>query len=170
MLGVVFTLKSFSSEIKPKPIMLSTRLLRRAFSSTPRLLNAAEKQYAIPIPEEYDQPKRKTAGFVLARWKGNLDWVRNWIYGQQEYSRYGMYHDDLLEMGPIAEEAVRRLPEDVRMGRIHRLHRMIQCSRNKITLPKEMWTPIDHPNHFYLQPYIEEIEAEIRERAEWNSK
>ncbi|OQV25090.1 hypothetical protein BV898_00783 [Hypsibius exemplaris] len=94
-----------------------------------------------------------------------------WFYGVQEYNRFGLYKSDLYRDGhEDVAEAVRRLPDDLYTGRIHRCHRAIQVSRAKDFLPKALWTAQEDPMHNYLDPYLEEIEKENAEKAEWNKK
>ena len=52
----------------------------------------------------------------------------------------GMFHSDLYnDDNSVVAEAIRRLPEHVFEARVHRLHRAMQLSRNKIVLPESMW-------------------------------
>jgi len=96
---------------------------------------------------------------------------QKWMYGMQEYREYGLYHDDLYRDGhPVVAEAVRRLPEDVYTARVHRLHRAIQLSRNKIVLPQAMWTPQNDEKHHYLKEYMALVEKENAEKSDWNKK
>ncbi|OQV25087.1 hypothetical protein BV898_00780 [Hypsibius exemplaris] len=56
-----------------------------------------------------------------------------WFYGVQEYNRFGLYKSDLYRDGhEDVAEAVRRLPDDLYTGRIHRCHRAIQVSHSGI--------------------------------------
>merc|ERR1712012_36937 len=67
------------------------------------------------------------------------------------YNQYGRLHDDLQDL------------------RNFRISRAMQCSVGKTVLPKDEWTTYedDQKNGKYLQPYIDEIEAEDKERSEW---
>jgi len=97
-------------------------------------------------------------------------WDR-WQYRAHEYNQYGLYLSDLYsELNEDVREAVRRLPDDLYNGRLHRHHRAIQFSRNKIILPEAMWTKQEDPMHQYMEPYLQEIYKENAERAEWNKK
>lgn len=62
----------------------------------------------------------------------------------------GLYRDDMYRDGhPDVYEAVRRLPEELRDGRDHRLHRALQLSKSKIVLPEPLWTrenDVSHPD------------------------
>jgi len=94
-----------------------------------------------------------------------------WVYGVQEYSMYGLYRSDMYRDGHAdVAEAVRRLPDDLYQGRIHRSHRAIQVSRAKIYLPESLWTKQEDPLHNYMEPYLLEIYKEKAEKAEWNKK
>jgi len=88
------------------------------------------------------------------------------------YNQYGLLHDDILSPLPIVEQAVTRLPDEMQDLRNFRLTRAMQCSVQKSVLPKEEWTTYeeDQKNGKYLQPYIDEIEREEKERAEWGTQ
>jgi ubiquinol-cytochrome c reductase subunit 7 len=54
--------------------------------------------------------------------------------------------------------------------RIFRISKALQCSIVKGVLPKDQWTTWqDHKEKgYYLQPYIDEVEKEIEEKAAWD--
>ncbi|GLH05538.1 Cytochrome b-c1 complex subunit 7 [Gryllus bimaculatus] len=82
----------------------------------------------------------------------------------------GLRHDDLLNnMRADVQEAVRRLPQHLVDERNFRLIRAMQLSLTKSYLPKEEWTKWEEDER-YLQPYLEEVQKEMEERAEWNTK
>lgn len=158
-------------------------LLYRMYSTSPRCFAAygdmtkkpSDITAGMQIPHDYtgyEEFKTETAGETFKKGAdGILDYLKRVVYRFQEYDCYGMYRDDLLRDGlPEVAEAVRRLPEHLYLGRIHRQHRMIQLSRGKIELPQEMWTRFDDPMHDYLQPYLKEVEAEIAEKKAWESR
>ena len=68
---------------------------------------------------------------------------------------------------PEVAEAVRRLPRDMYDQRVFRQVRAGQCEITKSYLPKDLWTSVEDPNHWYLQPYIAEVEAEWKEKKDW---
>jgi len=85
------------------------------------------------------------------------------------YNQYGLYEDDILAPHDDVEQAVTRLPDAVKDARDFRISRAMQCSVQKSVLPKEEWTTYedDLKNGHYLTPYLEEIRAEAKERADW---
>jgi len=85
------------------------------------------------------------------------------------YNQYGLLHDDILAPSDTVEKAVTRLPDELQDLRNFRISRAMQCSVGKTVLPKDEWTTYedDQKNGKYLQPYIDEIDAEEKERSEW---
>lgn len=77
--------------------------------------------------------------------------------------------DDVLQETPVVKEALRRLPEYLIDERQFRMIRALQLSGNRIVLPKEEWIKFEDDVH-YLQPYIDEVQAEIKEKKEWNKE
>ncbi|GAV04313.1 hypothetical protein RvY_14614 [Ramazzottius varieornatus] len=105
----------------------------------------------------------------------NIRIVKNaydsWKFKSAGYREYGLYHSDLYnDDNAVVAEAVRRLPEHVYEARVHRMHRAMQLSRNKIILPESMWPKEDEPMQHYLEPYIKEVQKELAERAEWDKR
>lgn len=95
--------------------------------------------------------------------------VRKWFFNKSGYNQYGLYRDDLYYETPEVEEALRRLPQDVRDARIYRIVRAHQLTLTHTLLPKEQWTTFeDDEKNRYLKPYLEEVEKEFRERALWS--
>ncbi|RWS29233.1 cytochrome b-c1 complex subunit 7-like protein [Leptotrombidium deliense] len=97
---------------------------------------------------------------------------QKWYYNLQLYSRYGLYHDDIMldeEYSPEIQEAVRRLPSDLYDQRTFRLVRACQLEMTKSYLPKEEWITFeaDRTKGRYLQPYVDEVLAEWKEREDW---
>ncbi|RWS17688.1 cytochrome b-c1 complex subunit 7-like protein [Dinothrombium tinctorium] len=94
-----------------------------------------------------------------------------WYFNLSHYNRYGLYHDDLLveEWNPEIQEAVRRLPSDLYDQRVFRAVRANQLEITKSFLPKEEWVTYeeDMTKGRYLQPYIDEVLAEWKEREDW---
>lgn len=85
------------------------------------------------------------------------------------FNRYGLYADDIVDdvYNPEVAEAVRRLPPAEYDRRQYRLLRAAQLEITKSFLPKEEWTQCEDPNNWYLQPYIQEVLAEMKEKQEW---
>ncbi|CAK9293410.1 unnamed protein product [Gordionus sp. m RMFG-2023] len=86
------------------------------------------------------------------------------------YNKYGLLYDDLYhDFNPIVLEAVRRLPDDLFHQRQHRQMRAIYLSMQKATLPKEQWVKYEDDKP-YLKSYIKEVQDEIKEKDDWNSR
>ncbi|KAI5837624.1 cytochrome b-c1 complex subunit 7 [Morchella snyderi] len=85
------------------------------------------------------------------------------------YRQIGLVADDLIaEETDVVQQAIKRLPPKVAYDRMYRMRRAVQCSVAHQILPKhEQTKPEDDVP--YLLPYIEEIEAELRERDELDS-
>ncbi|KAH8155812.1 uncharacterized protein LAJ45_00824 [Morchella importuna] len=85
------------------------------------------------------------------------------------YRQIGLVADDLIiEETDVVQQAIKRLPPKVAYDRMFRMRRAVQCSVAHQILPKQDQTkPEDDVP--YLSPYIEEIEAELRERNELDS-
>lgn len=82
------------------------------------------------------------------------------------YRELGLKFDDLIsEENPIAQTALRRLPEDESYARIFRIIRAHQTELTHHLLPKNEWIQPqeDVP---YLLPYILEAEAAAKEKEE----
>lgn len=95
-----------------------------------------------------------------------------WYYSISLFNRYGLYHDDLLRecWNPEIEEAVRRLPRQMYDERLYRQVRADQLEITKSYLPKDQWIKAEDPMNFYLDPYVEEVLAEWKEKEEWAKK
>ncbi|XP_017878770.1 cytochrome b-c1 complex subunit 7-like [Ceratina calcarata] len=100
----------------------------------------------------------------------------NWQYRMRKlgfelaiYKRYGLYTDDVLDYEPtVVHEALRRLPKDVLDARNFRLIRALQLDVLKQYLPREKWITYEQDLEYrYLQPYIQEINAEKTEIYEF---
>lgn len=92
------------------------------------------------------------------------------------YNQYGLYHDDLIggynnTVQPTVAEAYRRLSidqPDLHDQRVYRGLRAFQLKIQKKLLPKEEWVTFeeDMTKGRYLQPYLEQLEKEDREKKE----
>jgi ubiquinol-cytochrome c reductase subunit 7 len=98
--------------------------------------------------------------------------IRKWMYSLSGYNQYGLYKDDCVIHNPVIEEAIRRLPAQVQDERNFRIARASQLSVMKTVLPKDQWPTYedDLEKGRYLHPYIEEVEKEFAEQAEWNKQ
>lgn len=79
----------------------------------------------------------------------------------------GLVHDDLFYENADVKEAIRRLPPklyDERMFRIVRAHHLFH---QREYLPKDQWTKWEEDVK-YLQPYLEEVIRERKEREAWD--
>ncbi|KAE9552977.1 hypothetical protein FO519_003814 [Halicephalobus sp. NKZ332] len=100
---------------------------------------------------------------ALFKWTRYISW--NYLWGGREYGL--LWHDQYFEPAPEVTEALRRLNLkepwlfDQRKMRLSRAHTMTM--HNEI-LPKDQWTKWEDET-FYLKPYLDEIEAEKKERA-----
>lgn len=54
-----------------------------------------------------------------------------------------MYHDDILYEWPDVQEAIRRLPAEVKTERDWRMLRAIQLDIKNIILPEDQWVQYD---------------------------
>lgn len=89
------------------------------------------------------------------------------MYRADGYCKYGLLKDDLLsEHSDEVVEALRRLPEETIMQRIYRQNRAANLSMTHSILPESQWTKIEEDLP-YLAPYVEEVEAEIAEKKNW---
>jgi ubiquinol-cytochrome c reductase subunit 7 len=98
--------------------------------------------------------------------------IGKYYYNLSLFNRYGLYHDDVVRecFNPEVMEALRRVPKDVYDGRIFRQVRADQLEITKSYLPKEEWITPEDPHNYYLQPYIDEVLAEWKEKKEWEQK
>ncbi|KIW52607.1 hypothetical protein PV05_08237 [Exophiala xenobiotica] len=102
----------------------------------------------------------------LKRWMMPL---ANWYAEAAGYRRLGLRADDLIpEENDIVQLALKRLPPKEAYDRVFRLRRAFQCSLAHQLLPAEDQTKADEDQP-YLSPIIEEIEAELKERADLES-
>nr|CAD7202316.1 unnamed protein product [Timema douglasi] len=84
------------------------------------------------------------------------------------FNKYGLHHNDVYDEDlPDVKEALRRLPQHIKDERNFRVIRAMQLSLTKTVLPKEEWVKFEEDNK-YLDPYIEEVAKERKEREEWN--
>jgi hypothetical protein len=99
---------------------------------------------------------------------------KKWYFEISNYHKYGLYTHDIADEDFTAEiaEAVRRMPADQLHARSYRQIRASQLEITKEYLPKEQWISYedDQANGRYLQPLIDEVLAEWKEKADWEQK
>lgn len=103
--------------------------------------------------------------------------VAKHLFKLNAYARYGLYHDDLIggyvnSNNPQVAEAYRRLAIDKPEEHDKRIFRSLRANQLKIRkdyLPEEEWTTFeeDQTKGRYLQPYLQQIAAEEREKREF---
>ncbi|KAI1211767.1 14 kDa subunit of cytochrome bd ubiquinol oxidase [Annulohypoxylon truncatum] len=106
------------------------------------------------------------APFVLKRpWLTKLlTPVASWYSRAAGYRQLGLRADDLIcEEDETVIKALKRLPPKEAYDRVYRLRRAFQCSTTHKLLPKEEWTK-ETDDVPYLQPLIDQIHAEEKER------
>ncbi|XP_012540898.1 cytochrome b-c1 complex subunit 7 [Monomorium pharaonis] len=92
-----------------------------------------------------------------------------WVYNLSGFNQYGLLVNDLFnEDLPDVKEAVRRLPPEIRDQRNFRIIRAMQLSACHRILPKEQWTKYEEDVH-YLQPYLNRVVEERKEKEEWEA-
>merc|ERR1711893_216605 len=92
--------------------------------------------------------------------------LARWAYNKSYFPQLGLMRDDTLYEDDDVKEAVRSLPRNLLDERAFRLSRAVQLSNKKEILPKEEWTKFDEDVK-YLQPYLEEVKREKKEKSEW---
>ncbi|KAI2473234.1 14 kDa subunit of cytochrome bd ubiquinol oxidase [Annulohypoxylon bovei var. microspora] len=111
------------------------------------------------------------APFILKRqWLTKLlTPVASWYTNAAGYRKLGLLTDDLIcEEDENVLKALKRLPPKQAYDRVYRLRRAFQCSTSHKLLPKAEWTK-DIDDVPYLQPLIEQIHAEEKEKQALDS-
>merc|ERR1711915_153438 len=88
------------------------------------------------------------------------------LYKLMGFNKYGLMRDDIRMETSDVKEALTRLPPKLYDERQFRISRAIMLSCQRNILPKEQWTKLED-DVMYLKPYIEEVQKERAERAEW---
>lgn len=74
----------------------------------------------------------------------NKSSINPFYFNMCGYNKYGLLHDDLLNFeDPDVKEAVRRLPEQMKMERAYRAIQAFQVELHHDVLPKDKWTKPD---------------------------
>lgn len=114
--------------------------------------------------------------YALSQLLKKSDSMARTLYKLDGYCKYGFYHDDLIggyntDVNPKVSEAYRRMAIDNPEAHDQRVYRSLRATQLKIQkkiLPREQWTTYedDITKGRYLQPYLQQIEKEEREKAE----
>ncbi|KAK7402767.1 Cytochrome b-c1 complex subunit 7, mitochondrial [Neonectria magnoliae] len=115
--------------------------------------------------------KYSLAPFILRRpWLARLfKPAASWYVNAAGYRKLGLRYDDLLEEeNDTAQKALKRISPSESYERIYRIRRAVQCSYQHKLLPKDQWTTTASDTR-YLQPVIDEVNAETAEKAELDS-
>ncbi|EDO37154.1 predicted protein [Nematostella vectensis] len=94
---------------------------------------------------------------------------REWYIYACGYRQIGLKREDLIIEDSDVAEAVRRIPEEERNLRNFRIVRAIDTTMKMKWLPEELWTKPseDVP---YLDPVIQKVKAERKERELWDKQ
>ncbi|KAI8503985.1 PREDICTED: cytochrome b-c1 complex subunit 7-like [Branchiostoma belcheri] len=95
--------------------------------------------------------------------------LQKWYYERAGFNQIGLLRDDTLRETDDVKEAVKRLPEDVYNARAFRIKRALDLDMKKQILPKDQWTKFEEDVR-YLQPYLDEVWKEKKEKQEWDSR
>ncbi|XP_077051917.1 cytochrome b-c1 complex subunit 7 [Siphateles boraxobius] len=94
---------------------------------------------------------------------------RKWYYNAAGFNKLGLMRDDTINEDSDVKEAIRRLPEPVYNDRMFRIKRALDLSMKQQVLPKDQWTKFEE-DVAYLEPYLEEVIREKKEKEEWAKK
>lgn len=95
--------------------------------------------------------------------------IGKWAYNLSGFNKLGLHRDDCLYENADVKEAIRRLPAKLYDERNYRIMRALHLSMTKTILPESQWTKYEDDTK-YLEPYLDEVIKERKEREEWNSK
>ncbi|TVY31993.1 Cytochrome b-c1 complex subunit [Lachnellula subtilissima] len=112
--------------------------------------------------------------------------IAAWYADAAGYRKLGLRADDLIpEESENVLLALKRLPQKEAYDRVFRLRRAFQCSLAHQLLPKEQqtkpeevrarydvfdkWNAKIHQDYSYLSPIIQQVEAEAKERDDWDA-
>ncbi|XP_031552912.1 cytochrome b-c1 complex subunit 7-like [Actinia tenebrosa] len=95
---------------------------------------------------------------------------REWYVYACGYRQIGLHKEDLLiEDDPDVTEALKRIPEDSLNMRNFRIKRAIDVTMKQTILPEELWTKPSEDVPF-LDPIIQQVKAERKERELWDKQ
>ncbi|TVY55394.1 Cytochrome b-c1 complex subunit 7 [Lachnellula cervina] len=95
--------------------------------------------------------------------------IAAWYADAAGYRKLGLRADDLIpEESETVLLALKRLPQKEAYDRVFRLRRAFQCSLAHQLLPKDQQTKPEE-DYPYLSPIIQQVEAEAKERDDWDS-
>ncbi|XP_037549685.1 cytochrome b-c1 complex subunit 7 [Nematolebias whitei] len=95
--------------------------------------------------------------------------IRISYYNLCGFNKLGLMYNDTFYEDQDVKEALKRLPEDVYNERLFRITRAMHLSMKHRILPKEEWTKYEK-EVLYLEPYLDEVIRERKEREEWMKK
>lgn len=149
------------------------RSLSSVFDASPKA--GPEHQLAQGRPVTVDEITRNTEHLYKSYaprydWKESEFWAkwRRFVWHNNfDHRQFGMLVDDLKcpDNDPVVYEAIARLPPWEADARDRRDIRAQMLSVANEWLPKEQWTRYEDET-WYLQPYLDQVEAEIAERAQ----
>lgn len=113
----------------------------------------------------FDLFLKMAVSFVQRRFASSA--IRRLAYNLSGFNKLGLMRDDCLYEDDDVQEALRRLPEEVRNDRNYRILRAVQLNIQHSILPKEQWTKYED-DVTYLQPYLKEVIKEREEREAWD--
>lgn len=98
-----------------------------------------------------------------------LEPFSEWYCDLAGYRKMGLKYDDLIpEENEVVQTALKRLGPRVAYDRVYRIRRAVQCSLSHKLLPAEEQTK-PHEDVPYLQPLIWQVEAEKKEREDFDA-
>lgn len=95
--------------------------------------------------------------------------IKRLAYNLSGFNKLGLMRDDILEENDDVEEALRRLPENIKHERNYRILRAVQLNIQHSILPKEQWTKFENDIP-YLQPYLNDVIKERQEQEQWDKE
>ncbi|KAI1081219.1 14 kDa subunit of cytochrome bd ubiquinol oxidase [Whalleya microplaca] len=111
------------------------------------------------------------APFILKRpWLRKMfEPLAGWYSQSAGYRQLGLRADDLIvEEDEDVIKALKRLPPQESYDRVYRIRRAFQCSISHKLLSKDQWTKPEEDVP-YLQPLIDQLRAEEKEKAALDS-
>lgn len=92
---------------------------------------------------------------------------QRFAYNLSGFNKYGLWRDDIRYQDADVTEALKRLDQKTIDERNYRILRAVQCSIQKVYLPKDQWTKLED-DKLYLTPLIEDVVREKHEQKEWS--
>jgi len=86
------------------------------------------------------------------------------------YQAYGLRLEDFYNSEkPAIQEALRRLPKNVKEERDLRVHRGLELALKNNKLPEAYWTTPEEDSESYIEPYLSEVVEEIEQRENYRA-